>query len=519
MKKVIFLLTIVSLFFFNIIPAYASQYMANPFYAIRSLPRYEKIHENLGDSNHVYYGWSRIARNSSDSMIFTSKKGQISTYDKNPEYFLPDPVNNRLTNEIHKTSYPNSKNLLMVFFSKIQYEDARDSASDFLNMSSTEWDKNIIEPMVNMLNQHDFDGVVLDFEGFSDSKLKVKYNNFLGQLKTKLHGKQLVVCVNVPENYQGYDYEYIYSISDLMILLAYPYHHYKTYGQSEGVPELEGRIKEVDLPEAQPFGKIKNALDSITGILAQNNGENYNPGKILLGTTIEVSGWIQRELTYNSKKYTYYENIRSLDTSSRFHVSTLADLQQIMGREEYIVESNIYKYQSRTFRKTVDEGLEQGMKKIEYYYETPESIYEKYYNLVHNYKLGGITIWRIGLGNDEIWKSINNIFSVPEGGYEELPEKTDVPSNKIWTIKFNMPVDNLTLKSSKTNIAVVDSCGNLQPVIFEYNESSNSVKVSPQDCYKPGQTYFLIIGKNIRTSNSEDNYLGKPVRMKFKIKQ
>lgn len=529
MKKIAAFLMALFLMLSHSICVYAGEYIVNPFYAVESYGEYEKIKDSLGDSNHIYYGWSRIARNPDDSMVFTNKKTNISIYDYNPEYGLPPSVDGKLTNEIHKGIYPNSKNLLMVFFNKVDYQDKKNSAVEFLNMSSSEWDKNIIVPMIDMVNRYNFDGVVLDLEGFIDSykgdgytieqksNLKIKYNNFINQLRTRLENKLLEVCVNVPGFYDGYDYSYIYSKADYMILLTYPFAHYIRYQDSDGVPGLTGKIKTIDIPEPQPYEKTKTELDALNNILKQAYREKYSPKKLILGTTIELNGWIQKEFLYHSKPYTYYEGLASLPDASRFKASKLADLEQIQGVVDYINASKEYLYQSKTYRKTVSVNLEPGMKKIEYYYDTPESIYDKYYSLANDFNLAGISIWRIGLGCTSTWKGINSLFNMQDGNYTELPAKQDIQQDKVWTIKFNGPVDKLSVKQSLKNISVVDSEGTEMSVRLQYDEASNTVKVIPVNNYKAGQVYFLIVGKDIKSV--EGGPLESPVRMKFKIRQ
>lgn len=521
MKKTLALLIAVSLFLFNTAPVFASDYMVNPFYAIKSYEQYQKIGGTLKDSNHVYYGWGRIAMDSDGKMVFTNKLGAISNFDLNTEYFLPLPAEDgKLPNETYKESHPDSKNLLMVFLSRIQYQDGKDSAAEFLNMDKSDWDKYIIDPMLDMINEHGFDGVVLDLEGFVDdtgkySGLRGKYNDFLEQLNDRLGDKILVVCVNVPKNYDGYDYSYIYSISDYIILLAYPYQHYTTYGQNDGPAELIGKIKDIDVPEAQPYGKIDDDLKNLTDILSQRYKQDFDSKKILLGTTLEVNGWIQKQLSSGSSQYTYYESTKSLDDGNKFKVSSLEGLHKLEGKVEYVPESINYKYRSMTFKKTVDKDLETGVKKIEYYYETPETIYDKYYSLVNKYNIGGISVWRIGLGDTDIWSGVNSVFDTPQGGYEEMPSKTDVAYDKVWAINFNMPVDKDSVKSSMESIAVVDSLGNMQDIKFEFSEKMDSIKVIPTNNYKPGQVYYLIIGNGIKSGGNI--YLNRPARMKFSI--
>lgn len=531
MKKI---LLIMIAFFFLISPveALAKSYEVNSFYAIRSYPEYEKIQELLGDSNNIYYGWSRIARDLNGSLIFTEKKVSLSKYDLySNDYSVPEPVNGKLTNEINKNLHPGSQNLMMLFFNKITYDDGRNSIIDFLNMDNDSWEKDIINPMINSMNTYGFDGIVLDIEGIADSftnvnypaeknsGLKEKYNAFLGQVKSRLQGKKLVVCVNMPE-FGGYDYSFIYNTADQCLLLAYPYQHYNTYSESDGVPDLIGKIKEVDVPEAAPYSMIKENIDDITSVIKQQYGTSYNPQKLLLGTTIEVTGWIEKEYTYQSKTYSYFEKTSTLDEDNNLRISTLEGIEALNVKEEYIGVSPVYKYESRTSRKVLTTGLDSGMKKVEFYYETPETIYEKYYKLVSDYGLSGISVWRLGLGDystvDSIFSSMNDLFSIYKGEFDELPNIADVPLNKTWTVKFNIPLNETTIKSAKDNIAIVDVYGKLLPVSYNYDKISNSVTVSPSVSYKPGCLYYLIIGKNMKSEGGSS--LLKPVIIRFKTK-
>lgn len=511
--------------------AFAKSYEVNPFYAIRSYPEYEKIQSLLEGSNSIYYGWSRIARDSGGNMVYSDQGTNLSKYDVYSNYCIPEPVDGKLTNEINKGLHPESQNLLSVFMNRITYDDGRDSIVDFLNMSADTWGKNIIDPMIESMNSHGFDGVVLDIEGITDSLsnakytsgessgLKGKYDAFLGELKKKMQGKKLVVCVNMPE-FDGYDYSYIYNTSYQLIMLAYPYQHYKTYSESDGVPDLVGKIKEVDVPEAEPYGKIKDDVEDVTSILKQQNGTSYDPGKLLLGTTLEITGWVQEEYTYGGKTYTYFEKTDSLGADNKFNISTLLDIEDLNAAEQYVSASPVYKYESRTYKKVVNTGLDSGMKSIEYYYDTPETIYEKYYNLVSDYGLGGISVWRIGLGDystdDSIWSSLNNFFSLYKGDFDELPYVDNVALDKSWTVNFNAPIDKGTVKSIKDSIAVVDEYGNLVPVDFSYDGDLNSVKVSPSTAYRPGELYYLIMGKDVKSESGLG--LSKPVIMRFKTK-
>lgn len=510
--------------------AFAKGYEVNPFYAIRSYPEYEEIQSILGGSNSIYYGWSRIARDLNGNMVFTDQGSSLSKYDiHSSNYRIPEPVDGKLTNEVNKELHPESLNLLSVFLDRTKYDDGRDSIVDFLNMSEPDWMKNVIDPMIESMNSHGFDGIVLDIEGISDSfadvnyssgqnsGLKEKYDAFLGELKKKMGDKKLVVCVNMP-GFGGYDYPYIYDTADQMIMLAYPYQHYKTYTESDGVPGLVGKIKEVDVPEAEPYEKIKDDVENITSVLKQQIGTSYDSGKLLLGTTLEITGWIQEEYAYEGKTYTYYEMTDSPGVDSKFNISNLQSIEALDVPKEYVSASPVYKYESRTNEKVVTSGLDSGMDSIEYYYDTPETIYEKYYTLVSDYDLGGISVWRIGLGDyssdESIWSSLNNFFSLYKGDFDELPYVDNVALDKSWAVKLNAPLNRNTIQSSKDSMAIVDEYGNKVEVNFSYNDDLDSVIISPSSPYKPDELYYLVIGESVKSKDGLN--LSKPVVMRFK---
>ena len=70
-----------------------------------------------------------------------------------------------------------------------------------------------------------FDGVTIDFEGFTDSNLKAPYVSFLKELKSELasQNKKLNVAVQPTLYYKGYDYKGIGEVADHVILMAHDY--------------------------------------------------------------------------------------------------------------------------------------------------------------------------------------------------------------------------------------------------------------------------------------------------------
>lgn len=427
MKKLISIFFAVILTIMCPVSAFAADYTVNPFYAIKSIDEYMSVKDTIKDKPTVYFGWSRITKDSNGDMVFTVDRNKISSYDLYNEYSIPEPLDGKLTQQMRKEQYPGGKNLLMVFLSKAQYEDGSINMVDLLNMGVPAWNEKIISPMMETVDAYGFDGVVLDIEGIMDSYtsthyntsqnsgMKEKYNGFLNEVKKAMSRKALVVCTNTPL-FNGYDYSHIYNTADQIILLSYSYEHFSKYQESDGVPELVGQIKSVDIPEAQPYSKIKYDVDTIINQLKQFNSSSFNPKKILLGITLQVNGWMEKELTIQSKVYKYYEKANSLEKGNALNISSLEGIENMNSTGIYIKESPDYYYVSDTYKKILEPDPQTGIKKVEYYYDTPETISEKYYTIVHNYDLAGISVWRLGIGNTKTWNSIYSLFTNPESG-------------------------------------------------------------------------------------------------------
>lgn len=95
-----------------------------------------------------------------------------------------------------------------------------------------------------------------------------------------------------------------------------------------------------------------------------------------------------------------------------------------------------------------------------------------------------------------------------------VPDKVNVEPTKVWTVKFNLPVDGNTV--NKSNIYIKDSAGNIfNDFNVQLQQDKKSVTVSPLRPYVSGQTYSLEINKNLKAQNGE-SIIG-PVTMKFTI--
>lgn len=491
MKKIVFLI-IVSLILTYNLPVY-SAIMVNPFYAISSDLEYQQIKENLKDSNHMYFQWGRLARNNDGMIQFTDKMYfGISAYDNRTEYGFPLKIDGEDNSEYivqsgdslfsisrkfgvphlliaeynglvdlnsisvgsilkipkvkpdvsnkedYKKNFPNSKALLSIYFDAEQYSDNKNAAIEFLNMEHHLWDQYIIQPIVDRIDSYQFDGVVLDFEAFRDSfntnyynisqrtDLKEKYTNFIRKLKDALGDKLLVVIVhptNVGGYFDGYDIAKIEKNSDYIILMAYDYQHLQRYTNQDNVPaELYGKVKTIESsynnqPYVQPFWKVEEAVKELLQIVE-------NPNNILLGISIVGMKWVKYKKSVGGKDYFYYELYRPELHSIEAVDSQEQCLEQPMLSRKIVFLNNISVDKRKELTKNGDELVE-----IEYHFETPESLYLKYSNIVKEHNLSGLTVWRLGKGSDKLWVELLDMFSDDGNLYLE-----PLPTDKLITI-------------------------------------------------------------------------------------
>lgn len=97
---------------------------------------------------------------------------------------------------------------------------------------------------------------------------------------------------------------------------------------------------------------------------------------------------------------------------------------------------------------------------------------------------------------------------------EHWEEQENVPTDKQWTIHFNLPVDLSTVSSDY--IQVVNEDGEREAVTVHIGIDPKSVIVqAPQGGYDSGKTYYLLISQHIQSSSSK--LLDAPINMKFTI--
>ncbi|KYH34153.1 transglutaminase-like superfamily protein [Clostridium tepidiprofundi DSM 19306] len=92
--------------------------------------------------------------------------------------------------------------------------------------------------------------------------------------------------------------------------------------------------------------------------------------------------------------------------------------------------------------------------------------------------------------------------------------KDKVDSSKVWTVKFNKPLDEKYIYS---NICVYDKMNkSLKPVELKLDKNNNTVKVIPIKPYMSGVTYEMIINNGIKSESGEFN--SKATKYIFTIK-
>ncbi|MDW8802579.1 Ig-like domain-containing protein [Clostridium sp. A1-XYC3] len=111
----------------------------------------------------------------------------------------------------------------------------------------------------------------------------------------------------------------------------------------------------------------------------------------------------------------------------------------------------------------------------------------------------------------------NNTYSAITTANSEvklLESKSNIPSNKKWTIKFNKEVDYSSL--SQDSVQVIDNKGQAVSVKLTAGSDNTSIDVLPPSSnYSAGQTYTIIIKKSLNSKTNKT--LSKEVRMSFTI--
>lgn len=119
------------------------------------------------------------------------------------------------------------------------------------------------------------------------------------------------------------------------------------------------------------------------------------------------------------------------------------------------------------------------------------------YTISLNNGVHSIEVCSVGNDGNKISKeeSVNVHTDTP---IKIIDEKTNVDTNKIWTIKFNSKLDGSTVNSK--NIKVYDSNNNIVNISVNYKVDSNEVMINPPTSgYESGKRYTIKVTNGVKS--------------------
>lgn len=134
----------------------------------------------------------------------------------------------------------------------------------------------------------EFNGVVIDFEGFKKSDTAAYFDTFLGELKKTLEPlhKKLYVAVNVRKYFPGYDYKEILKYADKVILMAHDYEPYTTLQKSD-LQKYLNYDPSNPINSLAPISKVKSDLEDLISSINNNSDKD----KIWLQISFGTAQW------------------------------------------------------------------------------------------------------------------------------------------------------------------------------------------------------------------------------------
>jgi len=278
-------------------------------------------------------------------------KVRFTVKDRSLDYNIPKGYEELVNGE----EYKDTKKTLMVF------ENDSKVLSELLDQENGE----VIEDLVKKIEELGFEGVLIDFEGLRDiNNKKEKFNNFLLKLRARLGDKNLAVAIhprNVIGFYNGYDFDLIGKVADEVVLMSYDYQD-KNF-----------------ISASAPFNKVVESIkDAITGGIPAN--------KLILGMQV-VEGTQWRFISDSDSGSYYrpsidkvYESVKNKNGEQQIDFGTMVP---------------VFRYEVNQERNVI-------------IFENSESVESKI--IVANYfGLKGVSFWRMGLIQDDIFEMIKNI--------------------------------------------------------------------------------------------------------------
>lgn len=317
------------------------------YYAIDSFQQVEKA--NLFDE--IIFGWGSLDKFQDGTIIF-------STDNLKSDYHMPVGYEQAL-------NIVEGKNVDRKF---MVTETRTDLIYTFLE--NEKYQKYAIEDIISVLREHNFSGIVVDFENIRNGQKGYRslYVKFLENLKEEIQINGFTLSVTVQPNnvlgfYDGYDYKQISRIADELILMGHDYHEPKNMDI---------------LTDHAPIQKVKEALSNLIQ-------EGVSREKIILG--IQVAAGTQWITTSSDEQQS-----TSFYTPSMTAIYNALRTRQGEKGFDYLTMTPYFSYT------TVDKG--KNIRRI-IKYENEKSVRSKIL-LAKFYGIKGISIWRLGEVQEDI---------------------------------------------------------------------------------------------------------------------
>lgn len=82
---------------------------------------------------------------------------------------------------------------------------------------------------------------------------------------------------------------------------------------------------------------------------------------------------------------------------------------------------------------------------------------------------------------------------------ESLPVKQGIATDKVWTVKFNMPIDTSGVNSAV--IYVMDNQYYMQDTKLTFSEDKTTVYIAPKANYKTDTEYVIVVESSIKSTS------------------
>ena len=226
-------------------------------------------------------------------------------------------------------------------------------------LSSTAARQNIISQLVQAAQDVGMDGINVDFESLSED-VGIHFLEFLRELSIECHKNNLVLSVDnpVPEDFTShYDRAEQGRVVDYVIIMGYDEHYVGSEaGSVASLPWVEQGIQ--DTLDEVPAERVINAIPFYTRLWKTTGGN----------VTSEAIGMDQAQQTIADN-----------------NVETYWDKTTSQNYGKYDIDNSTYQI----------------------WLEDAQSVAEKV-KLVSKYDLAGVSAWKLGFENNEIWQVISD---------------------------------------------------------------------------------------------------------------